>query len=141
MTIKYTEVTIIINIKEENIFGPMIRYFGYETGINDNDTIILAFDDRTVCDTRDEYKDLKYNFGICDMILKQKIPEPFQMFYTFIKEHYINNYDKLLTFIQSRKTDEPTNQIVSIYSMNTHIDYFALENKLIQTKLFIDSQK
>ena len=87
------------------------------------------------------YKDLKYNFGICDMILKQKIPEPFQMFYTFIKEHYINNYDKLLTFIQSRKTDEPTNQIVSIYSMNTHIDYFALENKLIQTKLFIDSQK
>ena len=81
------------------------------------------------------------DFAICDMILKQKIPEHFEMFYSFIKEQYINNYDKLLTFIQSRKTDEPSNQIVSIYSMNTHIDYSALENKLIQTKLFVDSQK
>jgi ubiquitin-protein ligase len=86
-----------------------------------------------------EFKNIE--FSICEMILKQKIPEPFQMFYPFIKEHFINNYDKLLTFIQSRKTDEPSNQIVSIYNMNTHIDYSSLEKKLIKTKQFLDSQK
>jgi ubiquitin-protein ligase len=86
-----------------------------------------------------EFKNI--DFSICDMILKQKIPEPFQMFYPFITEHFINNYDKLLTFIKSHKTDEPSNQVVSIYSMNTHIDYSALEKKLVQTKLFVNSQK
>jgi ubiquitin-protein ligase len=86
-----------------------------------------------------EFKNIE--FSICEMILKQKIPEPFQMFYPFIKEHFINNYDKLLTFIQSRKTDEPSNQIVSIYNMNTHIDYSSLEKKFIKTKQFLDSQK
>jgi hypothetical protein len=62
------------------------------------------------------------------------------MFYPFIKEHFINNYDKLLTFIQS-KTGEKSTQQVSIYSMTTIIDYSSLENKLIKTKQFIDSQK
>jgi hypothetical protein len=86
-----------------------------------------------------EFKNI--DFAICDMILKQKIPEPFQMFYPFITEQFINNYDKLFTFIQSRKTGEKSNEFVSTYSMNTHIDYYSLENKLIQTKQFIDSPK
>jgi ubiquitin-conjugating enzyme E2 O len=86
-----------------------------------------------------EFKNI--DFAICEMILKQKIPEPFQMFYPFIKEHFINNYDKLLTFIQSHKIDQPSTQIVSIYNMNTHIDYSSLEKKLIKTKQFLDSQK
>ena len=85
-----------------------------------------------------EFKNI--DFAICELILKQRIPEPFQMFYPFIKEHFINNYDKLLTFIQS-KTDEKSTQQVSIYSMTTIIDYSSLENKLIKTKQFIDSQK
>jgi ubiquitin-protein ligase len=85
-----------------------------------------------------EFKNI--DFAICELILKQRIPEPFQMFYPFIKEHFINNYDKLLTFIQS-KTGEKSTQQVSIYSMTTIIDYSSLENKLIKTKQFIDSQK
>jgi hypothetical protein len=86
-----------------------------------------------------EFKNI--DFAICDMILKQKIPEPFQLFYPFVKEHFINNYDKLLTFIQSHKTDSTSTLVVPIYSMNTHIDYPNLEKKLIKTKQFIDSQK
>jgi ubiquitin-protein ligase len=85
-----------------------------------------------------EFKNI--DFAICELFLKQRIPEPFQMFYPFIKEHFINNYDKLLTFIQS-KTGEKSTQQVSIYSMTTIIDYSSLENKLIKTKQFIDSQK
>ncbi len=86
-----------------------------------------------------EFKNI--DFAICDMILKQKIPEPFQMFYPFITEQFINNYDKLLTFVKSHKSDEPSNQVVQIYGMNTHINYLNLEKKLIQTKEFVDSQK
>jgi ubiquitin-protein ligase len=85
-----------------------------------------------------EFKNI--DFAICELFLKQRFPESFQMFYPFIKEHFINNYDKLLTFIQS-KTGEKSTQQVSIYSMTTIIDYSSLEKKLIQTKEFLDSQK
>jgi ubiquitin-protein ligase len=86
-----------------------------------------------------EYKNI--DFAICDMILKQKIPEPFQIFYPFIKEQFINNYDTLYTFVQSRTHCDISNELVCIYSMNTRIDYSSLEKKLIQTKQFVDSQK
>ena len=45
------------------------------------------------------------NFAICDIITlsKNKIPYPFQMFYSFMKEHFIKNYDKLLDFVGKRK--------------------------------------
>ena len=86
-----------------------------------------------------EFKNI--DFSICDMILKQKIPEPFQMFYPFIIQQFINNYNKLLAFVQSHKSNELSNQIVHIYNMNTHINYLNLEKKLIETKEFVDSQK
>jgi len=86
-----------------------------------------------------EFKNI--DFSICDMILKQKIPEPFQIFYPFIIEQFINNYDKLFAFVQSHKFNEPSNQVVLRYNMNTHIDYSKLEQKLIHTKEFVDSQK
>ena len=78
-----------------------------------------------------EFKNI--DFSICDMFLKNKIPQPFQIFYPFMKEHFINNYDKLIEFVNS-KTGESSLQIVGIYSMKTDINYTALEHKLIQTK-------
>lgn len=63
MNIKYAEITIIRNIEEENIFSSLSRYFGYENTTNNNDTIIISFDDETVCDTKDEYIDKKFEFG------------------------------------------------------------------------------
>lgn len=84
---------------------------------------------------------INIDFSVCDMILRQKIPEHFQIFYPFMKERFINNYDKLLVFVQSHKSNEPSNQVVQIYSMITHINYSSLEDKLIQTKHFIDSEK
>lgn len=66
MPIKYSDVIIIKNIQEETIFTTISRYFSlgvYETIINDNDTIIVTFDNETVCDTKDEYIDKKYTFG------------------------------------------------------------------------------
>lgn len=85
-----------------------------------------------------EFKNI--DFAICDMFLKNKIPQPFQMFYSFMKEHFIHNYDKLLEYVKS-KNNETSIQHVGIYSMNTNINYSNLEKKLIETKTFIESQK
>jgi ubiquitin-protein ligase len=85
-----------------------------------------------------EFKNI--DFAICDMILKNKIPHPFIMFYPFIKEHFINNYDKLISYVQSNSNETSTQQ-VSIYNMITHINYPNLEKKLIETKKFIEFQK
>lgn len=64
MTIKYAEITIIRNIEEEHIFTTLTRYFGYENNCNDNDTIIINFDDGYICDIKDEYTDKKYIFTL-----------------------------------------------------------------------------
>jgi ubiquitin-conjugating enzyme E2 Z len=85
-----------------------------------------------------EFKNI--DFAICDMILHSKIPYQFQLFYPFIKENFNNNYERLITFVQSKSTGESV-EIVAIYNMNTHIDYTKLTNKLVITKEFIDSQK
>jgi len=63
MSIKYADITVIRNINEETIFQTMSRYFGYEDMINSVDTIIIQFDDNTICEIKDEYKDKKYKFG------------------------------------------------------------------------------
>lgn len=63
MNIEYAEITIIRNIEEEWMFNPLYRYFGYENTTNNNDTIIISFDDGTICDTKDEYIDKKFEFG------------------------------------------------------------------------------
>ncbi len=63
MTIKFAEITIIRNIEEENIFSSISRYFGYENQTIDIDIIIIDFGDGYLCDTREEYKDLKFKFA------------------------------------------------------------------------------
>ena len=84
-----------------------------------------------------EYSNI--HFAICDIInlSKKKIPYPFEIFYPFMREHFLKNYDKIMAFVESKK-DETGLQIVHIYSMNTTIDYVALKNKLIQTKLIVE---
>ena len=80
------------------------------------------------------------DFAICDLLNlnNQKIPSPFEIFYPFMKQLFIDNYDKLLSFINSQSKDIFV-EIVTIYSMKTAINYSNLENKLIETKKIIDS--
>jgi ubiquitin-protein ligase len=81
------------------------------------------------------------NFVICDLINPNKnhISEQFKIFYPYLKEHFYKNYEAILTFVESKK-DTFENHIISIYSMNTFIDYNKLKNKLIDTKTLLDSQ-
>jgi ubiquitin-conjugating enzyme E2 Z len=86
-----------------------------------------------------EFKNI--DFAICDMILYNRIPYQFKIFLPFIKEQFIINYDKLYEFIKS-KFNETSTQKVSVYdNMTTYINYVILEDKLVRTKEFIDSQK
>jgi ubiquitin-conjugating enzyme E2 Z len=80
------------------------------------------------------------NFAICDMINRDNIPEQFIFFYPFMKTHFINNYDKILQHIKS-KNSQISFEIVTLYNMSININYVTLEQKLIQTKQVIDSEK
>jgi ubiquitin-protein ligase len=82
------------------------------------------------------------NFAICDIITlsKNKIPYPFQMFYSFMKEHFIKNYDKLLDFVGKKKNDDNNIYDVSIYRMTTKVDYIGLKQKLIDTNCIVQTQ-
>lgn len=86
-----------------------------------------------------EFKNI--DFAICDMINRSNniIPQPFQRFYLFMKQHFIDNYDKLLSYVKSQST-ETEYQKVDIYTMYTSINYHILERKLINTKKIVDSE-
>ena len=86
-----------------------------------------------------EFKNI--DFAICELINlnKKKIPPPFEIFYPFMKQHFIDNYDKLITYVNS-KNKEISIQQVDIYNMKTNINYSNLETKLIETKQIIDSK-
>jgi ubiquitin-protein ligase len=82
------------------------------------------------------------NFSICDIIdiSKNKIPAHFELFYPFMKENFIKNYDKILEFVEKRQNLESKTEIVSIYRMQTIINYASLKTKLIKTKKIVDSK-
>jgi hypothetical protein len=56
MPIKYAEITIIINTEKETIINYFNRLLlGNENETNDNDTIIILFDDGIIYDVKKEY--------------------------------------------------------------------------------------
>jgi len=81
------------------------------------------------------------NFSICEMINRSKgrIPPPFEIFFPFMKQNFIKNYEKILQFVES-KGNEVSEKNVNIYKMRTVINYRNLKDKLINTKKIIDSE-
>jgi len=86
MSIKYAEITIIRNFDEESIFQSVTRYFGYLPLINDNDDIILTFDDGVNCDVKKEYIDKKYKFSISSWV------NGFPIYFDFNKKYKLAFY-------------------------------------------------
>ena len=85
-----------------------------------------------------EYKNM--DFAICDMFLHNKIPLQFRLFYPFMRECFLANYDKLLAIAKS-KSKEISVQYVQVYDMLTHINYANLEDKLVAIYTLLHSQK
>jgi hypothetical protein len=67
-----------------------------------------------------------------------KIPKDFDIFYPFMIENFLKNYDNILKFVDS-KNGEISSQRVFIYNMNTNIDYVLLKKKLIDTNNYIST--
>ena len=61
MTIKYAEITIIRNY-QDNWYNNMINWLGYESNASENSDIILLFDDETIYDVNNSFKDLNFSF-------------------------------------------------------------------------------
>lgn len=88
------------------------------------------------------HKSIEYSnidFAICDIMLKFKIllPEKFQLFYPYVKELFLKNYEQLLAFIES-KNDKVERYFVSLYGMDTYVNYKHLKDKLINARTVID---
>jgi len=82
MPIKYAEITIIINEEKEtmkNYFNRIL--FGIENKINDNDTIIILFDDESVYDIKNDIKNIKPHkkFNMGPEYYKRRIPVHFEI--------------------------------------------------------------
>jgi ubiquitin-protein ligase len=84
-----------------------------------------------------EFKNI--DFAICDMLnlSKNNIPEQFKPFYPAMRKNFVENYEKLLTFVVARNMINIT-AFVSMYNMTIHIDYASLEKKLVLTKELIE---
>jgi hypothetical protein len=80
MPIKYAEITIIINTEKESI----INYFNRivlndENKTTDNDTIIILFDDETICDVKKECKNKNINIIMGPRSFKTNVPRYFEI--------------------------------------------------------------
>jgi ubiquitin-protein ligase len=77
--------------------------------------------------------------AVCDIVSKKdSVVMPFfDMFYSFVKENFNKNYEKLLEFAEKKHSSEYKENVTlstGLYSMNVEIDYSYLTAKLKQTK-------
>lgn len=63
MPIKYAEITIVRNLKEESWLSYFKNLIGDEDIITDKDTIIISFDDGTVSDTNNKFVNEQFEIG------------------------------------------------------------------------------
>jgi len=91
-----------------------------------------------------EYSNL--NIAVCDIIYKKEgvCLDFFEYFYIFIKEKFIENYDKLVEFAikqNDKYNNQQFNLTTSYYQMNVFINYKYIIDKLKKCKLLIDEEK
>jgi hypothetical protein len=63
MNIKYAEITIVRNLKEESWLSYFKNLIGDEDIITDKDTIIISFDDGTFTDTNSKHVNEQFEIG------------------------------------------------------------------------------
>lgn len=63
MPIKYAEIRIIRNLKEESWFSYFKNLIGDEDIITNNDTIIISFDDGSISDTNNKLVNTQFEIG------------------------------------------------------------------------------
>jgi ubiquitin-conjugating enzyme E2 Z len=93
-------------------------------------------------DTIIEYSNI--DIAICDIVCKRKdvCCDFFEIFYPFVKENFIKNYDKILEFA-NKKYENEFNEVhnirTGIYSMNINVDYKNVIQKLKDSNLKVNA--
>jgi ubiquitin-conjugating enzyme E2 Z len=86
-----------------------------------------------------EYSNI--NVAVCDIINKKKgvYNEFFGNFDSFIKENFIKNYDKILTFCHNKNIEFINKPFIStgFYNMRVKIDYEKVIEKLKENKFLL----
>ena len=87
-----------------------------------------------------EYSNI--NVAICDIISKKPsvYKNFFDNFYPFIKENFMKNYDKILSFAEKKNSEFIENSVITttvFYSMRIKIDYKKVIEKLIESKFLL----
>jgi hypothetical protein len=82
------------------------------------------------------------DIAICNIIeKKESVYMPFfENFYPFVKANFMKNYDKLLEFAEKKNRDfnsETKTFQTRFYSMNIHVNYNKLIEKLKHNKLLV----
>jgi len=78
--------------------------------------------------------------AVCDIVNKKTgiYNDKFDIFYTYVKENFLKNYEKLLEFVDKQISSEIFKEKpvfhTNYYTMNVIIDYELLRNKLIECK-------
>ena len=63
MTIKYANVIINRDLEQESWVNYFKRWVGEENIVNENDTIIILFEDGSICDVKAEHVDKQFEMG------------------------------------------------------------------------------
>jgi ubiquitin-conjugating enzyme E2 Z len=83
--------------------------------------------------------------AICDILnKKQGIYLPFfELFYHYVQENFLKNYDDLTKFIENKNKEENPKRMITtkLYDLSVDIDYKLLQNKLIECKEKINNVK
>jgi ubiquitin-protein ligase len=86
-----------------------------------------------------EYSNI--NVAICDIINKKSgvYNEFFGNFDSFIKNNFLKNYEKILSFCEKKKLEFTNKPVIftSVYNMRVKIDYEKVIEKLKGTKLLL----
>lgn len=76
--------------------------------------------------------------AVCDVISKRYSNlTRFNIFDTFVHEHFARNFDKLMAFVDSKIQEIPSATVVtvSVYNLRTQLNYAFLKSKLIACKV------
>jgi ubiquitin-protein ligase len=83
------------------------------------------------------------DIAVCDIVCKKEgvYHDFFNVFYPFVREHFLKNYDKLLEISRKMFAENSSPQLLktSLYLMNITLDYEKLVCKMENSKKMIDS--
>jgi hypothetical protein len=83
-----------------------------------------------------EHSNIK--IAICDIIDKKQgiYLSFFELFYHYVQENFLKNYDDLMQFIENKNKEKKPKQMITtkLYDLSIEVDYKLLQNRIIECR-------